>query len=393
MKKGLNENMNYRINPRNNDKISLLAFGCMRFPKDFAVCEQMVIRAVDKGVNYFDTAYIYSGSEVTLGRILEKNSLRGKIFIADKLPTFLVKKSSDFDKYLKIQLERLRTDYIDYYLMHMLTSPKSWERLVALGIKDWLEGKKKAGVIKNIGFSYHGGAEDYKALIDLYDWEFTMIQYNYYDVNSQAGKSGLLYAAEKNIPVMVMEPLRGGRLVSRLPSAAAELFSGLKPGNTPAEWAFRWVYSHKEVLTVLSGMSNLEVLDNNIKTASSGEPYELTEEQESAFVKVREHISENTKIPCTGCNYCMPCRSKVDIALCFSNYNDIPIQGKMNSVVNYHSRGGSRRASLCTGCGDCEPRCPQSIEIRKNLKIVKKKMEGGIYRPFGALIRKFMKTN
>jgi hypothetical protein len=385
--------MNYRINPRNGDKISLLAFGCMRFPKDFALCEQMVVKAIKEGVNYFDTAYIYPGSEAALGRILEKNNLHGKVLLADKLPTFLVKKSTDFDKYLRIQLERLHAKHIDYYKMHMLTSPQSWERLVSLGIKEWIEEKKKKGIIKNIGFSFHGGAEDFKTLIDAYDWEYTMIQYNYLDVNSQAGKSGLLYAAEKNIPVMVMEPLRGGRLVSRLPQGAVDLLSSLEPKHTPAEWAFRWIFSHDEVLTVLSGMNSMEVLENNIKTASSEDLYKLTEEQEAAFAEVRRLISEMTKIPCTGCNYCMPCKSKVDIALCFSNYNDISIQGKRNAVVNYHSRGGSRRASLCTSCGDCEPRCPQGIEIRKELKAVRKMMEGGFYRPFGALIRKFMKSD
>jgi hypothetical protein len=384
--------MNYRINPKNNDKISLLAFGCMRFPKDFAVCEKMIVNAIEEGINYFDTAYIYPKSEEALGRILEKNNLRSKIFIATKLPTFLVKKTSDFDKYLKIQLERLRTSYIDYYLMHMLTSPKGWQRLVELGVIEWLEEKKKAGVIKNIGFSYHGGAEDFRALIDMHDWEFTMIQYNYFDVNNQAGKSGLLYAAEKNIPVMIMEPLRGGRLVNKLPKSVAELFSGLKPEHTLAEWAFRWIYSHNEVLTVLSGMNSPEVLENNIKTASDEGSYELSEEQQAAFVKAKELIAVNTKISCTGCNYCMPCKNKVDIALCFSNYNDISILGKMNAVVNYNSRGGGRRASLCTGCGDCEPRCPQSIEIRKELKTVRRKMEGGILRPFGALVRRFMKS-
>ncbi|MCL2637275.1 MAG: aldo/keto reductase [Oscillospiraceae bacterium] len=384
--------MNYRTNPRNGDKISLLAFGCMRFPKDFTACEQLVVKAVKGGVNYFDTAYIYSGSEAMLGRILEKNNLHGKVFLADKMPTFLVKKYSDFDKYLRIQLERLHTSHIHYYKMHMLTSLKSWERLVDLGVKEWIAEKKKSGIIKNIGFSFHGNAEEFKALIDAYDWEYTMIQYNYYDVNSQAGKSGLLYAAEKNIPVMIMEPLRGGRLVTKLPAEAAKLLSGLEPKHTPAEWAFRWIYSHNEVLTVLSGMNNMEVLESNLKSASV-DNYELTEEQEAAFVKARELIAQTTKIPCTGCNYCMPCKNDVDIAHCFSYYNDIELDGKLMSRVSYATRVWNNRASLCTACGDCEPRCPQGIEIRKQLKTVKRKMEGGISGPFCALIRMFMKSN
>jgi hypothetical protein len=352
----------------------------------------MVVKAVEEGINYFDTAYIYPGSEVTLGRILEKNNLRSKILIADKLPTFYVKKPSDFDKFFNIQLERLQTNYIDYYLFHMLTSPKSWERLVALGANEWVAEKKKQGKIKNIGFSYHGGAEDFKALIDMHDWEFTMIQYNYYDVYNQAGISGLLYAHAKNIPVMVMEPLRGGRLVTKLPPAAVEFLSELTPKHTPAEWAFRWLYSHEEILTVLSGMNNMEVLENNLMTASA-DVSEFTEEHGIAFVKARELIVETIKVPCTGCNYCMPCKNKVDIPLCFSHYNDVVSHGRFKAAINYHSRGGSRRASLCTDCGDCEPRCPQGIEIRKEMKAVRKNMEGGIYRLIGAIIRKFMKAN
>ncbi|MCL2019732.1 MAG: aldo/keto reductase [Oscillospiraceae bacterium] len=384
--------MDYRINPVNGDKISLLSFGCMRFPKDFAACERLVVTAAEKGVNYFDTSYIYPGSEVTLGRILDKNNLREKVNVATKLPTFLVSKSSDFDKYLNIQLERLRTGYIDYYLMHMLTGPKSWERLVALGVKEWLAEKKKSGVIKNIGFSYHGGAADFKDLIDLYDWEFILMMFNYYDEHNQAGKSGLLYAAEKNIPVMVMEPLRGGRLFRKLPKAASDLFAKLKPEQSAADWAFRWVYSHNEVLTVLSGMESLEVLEQNIKTASGGGSYELTAEQSEVFAKAKELILQKTKIPCTGCNYCMPCKAGVDIPLCFAHYNDIPLSGKNKAVIDYMSRGGAHRASLCANCGTCEPRCPQGIKIRDMLKEVKKKMEGGIYKPFGAIIRRVMKS-
>jgi hypothetical protein len=276
-------------------------------------------------------------------------------------------------------------------MMHMLTGPKSWERLAELGVREWIAEKKDKGILKNVGFSYHGGAEDFKTLIDAYDWEFTMIQYNYYDVNNQAGRSGLLYAAEKGIPVMIMEPLRGGRLVNKLPEEAATLFSGLTPQHSPADWAFRWIYSHNEVLTVLSGMDSMEVLESNLKSASA-DSYELTAEQDAAFVKAREIIAAKTGISCTGCNYCMPCNAGVDIPLCFAFYNDIALHGRNIAFISYTTRAGTRRASLCTGCGVCEPRCPQGIEIRKQLKEVKKKMQGGVYRPLGALIRKFMKT-
>ncbi|MCL1824328.1 MAG: aldo/keto reductase, partial [Oscillospiraceae bacterium] len=372
-------------------KVSLLAFGCMRFPKDNALTEKMIMTAFQKGVNYFDTAYIYPGSELTLGRIVEKNNLRDKIFIATKMPVFMVKKPSDFDKYFNIQLERLRTDRIDYYLMHMLSGPDSWKRIQELGVEEWIAEKKQSGKIKNIGFSYHGGADGYKALIDAYNWEFSMIMYNYYDVNNQAGRSGLLYAAEKGVPIMVMEPLRGGKLMSKLPENAVRHFNYKLPEHTPAEWAFRWVFSHNEVLTVLSGMNSIDVVENNISTASDTESYELTEQQTAVFEKVRGMITSKIKIPCTSCGYCMPCRNNVDIPLCFACYNDIALEGRNKAFIDYTYRVGAHRASLCTGCGECESRCSQRIEIRKTLKDVKRKMEGGVYKPVSAVIRKFMR--
>ena len=384
--------MNYRINPQNGEKISLLAFGCMRFPKDIGETEKMLITAIENGVNYFDTAYIYPGSEATLGKILEKNNLREKINIATKLPVFLVKKSADFDKYFYTQLERLRTKRIDYYLMHMLTGPKSWKRLVDLGIIEWAEKKKQSGEISNFGFSYHGGADGFKELIDAYGWDFTMIMYNYLDENNQAGKSGLLYAADKNIPVMIMEPLRGGKLASGLPESVNKLFGEQTPARAPAEWALRWVFSHEQVLTVLSGMSSLEIVKKNIEAASDSGSYALTEEQTRMFGKARALITEKIKVPCTGCGYCMPCPCGVDIPLCFSAYNDAELIGRNKAFINYVTRAGAYRASLCKNCGKCGELCPQNIEIAKKLNEVKKKMEGGIYKPIGSLIRRFMKT-
>ncbi|MCL2077715.1 MAG: aldo/keto reductase [Oscillospiraceae bacterium] len=384
--------MNYRLNFKNGEKVSLLGFGCMRFPKDFADAEKMVVTAVENGVNYFDTAYIYPGSEVTLGKITEKNDLRSRINIATKLPTFFVKKSSDFDKYFKGSLERLRTDYIDYYLMHMLSGPESWYRLVGLGIKEWIEEKKKSGKIKNLGFSYHGGADGFKALLDAYDWDFTMIQYNYFDENNQAGKSGLLYAEKKGIPVIVMEPLRGGKLAVGLPEGALKLFAERGAEYSPAEWALRWVFSHYEVLTVLSGMSSLEVLEENIITASDEETYEISLLQSDMFDDARELIMGKTRVSCTSCGYCMPCNFGVDIPLCFSLYNDIEIEGGFKAFINYVQCAGAYRASLCTNCRKCIPLCPQGIRISDELKQVKKTFEGGIYKPLGAIIRKLMKT-
>ncbi|MCL2108168.1 MAG: aldo/keto reductase [Oscillospiraceae bacterium] len=384
--------MNYRINPKNGDRLSLLAFGCMRLPKDFAVTEKIIKTAIDEGVNYFDTAYFYPGSENALGRVLENNYLRDKVFIATKCPTFFIKKTSDFDKYFKIQLERLRTNRIDYYLMHMLNGPENWQKLVDLGALEWIESKKKSGEIKNLGFSFHGGAENFRKLIDANDWDFTLIMYNYYDVNNQAGRDGLYYAAEKGVPVMVMEPLRGGKLAD-LPIKAKNMFAAELPAHTPVEWAFRWIYSHNEVLTVLSGMNSMEMVKNNIKTASDADSYKLTNRENELIASARELIMAKTKIPCTGCNYCMPCKHKVDIALCFACYNDIAIEGKTKAFFDYTYRTRGHRASFCVGCGECEARCSQGIEIRKNLKEVKKKLEGGLLKPVGGLIRAYLGEN
>ena len=205
--------MQYRTNPKNNDQLSALGFGCMRFNRDKKEVEKQLLHAISQGVNYFDTAYIYGDSEAVLGRILAENNLRSQVKIATKLPGYLARKAEDFDKYFKTELERLQTDYIDYYLIHMLVDLKSWQRLTGMGLLEWIAERKKQGQIRNIGFSFHGLAAEFIGILDAYDWDFCMIQYNYLDENVQAGRSGLEYAGSKRIPVMVMEPLRGGALV------------------------------------------------------------------------------------------------------------------------------------------------------------------------------------
>ena len=233
--------MNYRKDKYGNN-LSVLGYGCMRFPTkmgkiDMPLTEQQLMLAIENGVNYFDTAYIYPGSEAALGEIFEKNNVRDKINIATKLPHYLIKSTDVLDKLFNEQLRRLRTDRIDYYFMHMLTDIGAWERMKSLGITQWIADKKAKGSIKQIGFSYHGNTEMFIKLIDAYDWDFCMIQYNYMDEHSQAGKKGLKYAASKGIPVMIMEPLRGGKLVSRLPDEAKHIFSSYNIKRTPAQWA------------------------------------------------------------------------------------------------------------------------------------------------------------
>lgn len=386
--------MNYRVNPKNNDKLSILGFGCMRFVKDEKEVEKQIIYAIENGVNYFDTAYIYPNSEAVLGGVLAKG-YRDKVKIATKMPPYLIRKYEDLDKIFYMQLERLQTDHIDYYFIHMLTDVKIWSRLVNLGILKWIEEKKEKGQIINVGFSYHGGKEEFIKLVDVYDWEFCMIQYNYLDENNQAGKSGLEYASAKGLPVMVMEPLRGGKLVTNLPKEVYNVWEAAQVKRTPAEWAFRWIWNHPEVTVVLSGMNSQEMIEENIKVASQVQANSFTNDELDMFRKVRQILNEKIKVPCTGCSYCMPCPKGVDIPTCFSCYNDREIEGKLASRMKYimqtSLKSEAHNASLCVECGQCEKHCPQNIAIMKELKNVTKTMEGFFYKPARILIKKFMK--
>lgn len=386
--------MNYRENQKNKDKLSILGFGCMRFPNSKEEAERQIIHAIEKGVNYFDTAYIYPNSEATLGSVLAKG-YRDRVKIATKMPPYLIKRYEDFDKIFNIELERLQTDHIDYYLMHMLTDAGIWNRLVNLGIHKWIEEKKQKGQIINLGFSYHGGRDEFRKIIDAYDWDFCMIQYNYLDENNQAGKSGLEYAAAKGLPVMVMEPLRGGKLVTKLPKEVYDIFNKAKVKRSPAEWALRWVWNHPEVKVVLSGMNSVEMIDENIRVASQAEANSFTEEEFKLFEDVRNILSKKIKIPCTGCGYCLPCPQGVDIPTCFSCYNDREIEGKFKSNVNYlmqtSLKAKPHNASLCSKCGKCETHCPQNIKIRDELTKVSKAMEGFFYKPARLIAKRFLK--
>ena len=386
--------MNYRVNPKNNDKLSILGFGCMRFTKDEKELEKQIIYAIENGVNYFDTAYIYPNSEVALGRVLAKG-YRDRVKIATKMPPYLIKKYEDFDKIFNAELGRLQTTYIDYYLIHMITDVNIWSRLVSLGVLDWIKEKKEKGQIINIGFSYHGGKDEFIKIVDVFDWEFCMIQYNYLDENKQAGKSGLQYAASKGIPVMIMEPLRGGKLVTNLPKEVYKVWENAHIKRSPAEWSFRWIWNHPEVSVVLSGMNSQEMVEENIRVASQAEANTFTEDDFKLFSEVRTILDEKIKVPCTGCNYCMPCPHGVDIPTCFSCYNDREIEGKMSAFSKYIMQTSiiskPHNASLCTQCGLCEKHCPQNIAIRHELSNVSKAMEKFYYKPLKFIIKKFMR--
>lgn len=380
--------MNYRPD-KYGKPVSILGYGCLRFSQtrgkiDLGKTEREIMTAFRGGVNYYDTAYIYPGSEAALGEILERNGIREQVSIATKLPHYLVRGAEGPEKIFTEQLKRLRTDYIDYYLIHMLTDVDAWERLKGLGILEWLEEKKRSGAIRQVGFSYHGNSDMFCKLVDAYDWDFCQIQYNYMDEHSQAGRRGLHYAHEKGLPVFIMEPLRGGKLVSLLPQEAKGIFADYPVQHTPAQWALRWLWNQSEVTCVLSGMNSVEMVEDNVRTASTAQVGELGQAEEEMLQRVVAAINANMKVGCTGCGYCMPCPKGVDIPGTFAAYNRRYSEGKFPALKEYFMCTAMRRqstaASNCVGCGRCETHCPQGVPIREQLKNAKKELEVPVYK-------------
>ena len=367
--------MKYRPD-RYGNPISQLGYGCMRFTRkgsgfDYEKAEKEVLLAIEKGVNYFDTAYIYPGNEECLGWILEKNHCRNKVNIATKLPQYLLRSATAIDKTFREELSRLRTDHIDYYLMHMFTDYAEWVRLQNLGIEQWIARQKEEGRIRYIGFSYHGDTEMFLKILDAYDWDFCQIQYNYLDEHTQAGRTGLQAAAKKGIPVIIMEPLRGGKLVN-LPEQAKQVLASHGKGYTPAELGLRWLWNQPEVTCVLSGMNSEEMVSENIRIASDAEPGHLTEEDMEIVAQIRQIIRQREKVGCTGCRYCMPCPKGVDIPGNFHYYNLMYMEKKSSARKEFARNMGLRKepgfATQCVGCGLCEKHCPQHLPIRQKLK-------------------------
>ena len=310
---------------RYGNELSQLGYGCMRFTRkgtgvDYEKAEREIMLAMENGVNYFDTAYLYPGSEETLGRILDENHCREKVKVATKLPQYMMRSAKAIDKTFAEELSRLRTDYIDYYLMHMFTDYSEWEKLQSFGIEQWIADRKAEGSIRNIGFSYHGDTEMFLRILNAYDWDFCQIQYNYLDENSQAGKRGLEAAEQKGIPVIIMEPLRGGKLVN-LPEKAKQALADSGTGYSPAELGLRWLWDQPGVTVVLSGMNSEEMVRENIRVASDMKPCTLTDDEHKLIGRVRDIIREKEKVGCTGCRYCMPCPRGVDIPGNFHYYN------------------------------------------------------------------------
>lgn len=391
--------MQYRT-MKDGTEVSILGYGCMRFTSsagriNLEKAEKEVMLAIENGVNYFDTAYIYGGSEEALGSILERNHCREKVQIATKLPYYLLKNASSVEKLFQEQLKRLRTDHIDFYLMHMLFDVEVWNRLKSIGIEEWIAEKKKAGVIRNIGFSFHGDTDTFKALIDAYDWDFCQIQYNYLDEHTQAGRAGLLYAAEKNIPVIIMEPLRGGKLVDGLPDDAKKAIATYPLKRTPAQWAFHWLWDQPQVTCVLSGMNSTQMVAENIASADEAGIGAFTKADHHLIDILRQKINQNLKVGCTGCGYCMPCPHGVDIPTAFRCYNQTATQKKFGAILEYAQvtslKKDSSAMTQCTKCGACEQHCPQHIEIRKELQNAKKALQPFYIRALLRIVGKLVK--
>ncbi len=390
--------MKYRKNKQGGD-ISILGYGCMRFSRsgpgiDMAKAEREIMKAYESGVNYYDTAYIYPGSEACIGEIFEKNNIRDKIQIATKLPQYLIASKGAIEKYFKEQCQRLRTNYIDYYLMHMLSDIEAWEKLKKLGIEEWIAEKKASGEIKHIGFSFHGNTDMFIKVLNAYDWDFCQIQYNYLDEVSQAGRKGLEAAADKGIPVIIMEPLRGGKLVDMLPEKAKKLIANDPKKRTAAELAFRWLWDQPQVTCVLSGMNSEAMVEENCRIASEVEAGEFTDEDFKLIEQIKDSINENLKVGCTGCGYCMPCPQGVDIPSTFRCYNAMYMDNKGTGRQEFLRIVGMRKKpalpSQCIACGKCESHCPQHIKIIEELRKADKDLRPFPYNIFLTVARKFL---
>lgn len=383
--------MLYRKFGKTNEEVSVLGFGCMRLPVidgNYARIDEeraikMIRHAIDNGVNYIDTAYPYHGSGFDRGGESEpfvakalKDGYRERVKIATKLPTWLVQTRADMDRLLNEQLKRLETNVIDFYMLHALNK-SIWQKLKKLGVDEFLDQAKKEGKIKHAGFSFHDNIDTFKEIVDSYDWSFCLMQYNYLDENTQAGRKGLEYAASKGLGIAIMEPLRGGSLINKLPKEILDAWNEASIKRSPAEWALRWVMNHPEVSVVLSGMTTMEHVEENINTAKEGAASSLTEEEMELVDFAKKTLKSKMKINCTGCRYCMPCPIGVDIPESFSFYNNAYLMDTLQfTKVQYNmSLVKEARASNCIQCGKCEEHCPQNIAIREELKNVKAALE------------------
>ena len=379
--------MQYRKIPKTGDEISSLGFGAMRLPLkngkiDRIKASKLIYHAIDNGVNFIDTAYLYGDSESFLGEIL-KGEYKEKVKICTKLPTINIRKYEDMEKILDEQLRRLQRDCIDYYLIHAVDL-KAMNRLLKKDLLKFLNKAKNDGKINHIGFSYHGPKEEFPILVDGYDWDVVMVQYNYFDENVQASMEGIEYAASKGLGIFVMEPLKGGILAGKMPKEAEEIFKKANPDKSNAYWAMEWILNNRNITCVLSGMGDFNQLDENLEVADKTTPLSMTFEEMETVELVKRVMRNSLKINCSTCGYCMPCPQGVNIPECMKIYNEKYLfghKGLINqSFVDYYQyvggiMGSSGNAGKCNGCGKCLRKCPQKLDIIEELKKVKKEFE------------------
>jgi predicted aldo/keto reductase-like oxidoreductase len=370
--------MQYREIGNTGEKVSVLGFGCMRFQTigegNENIDEELAIKqlrhAIDNGVNYVDTAYPYHGgnSELLVAKAL-KDGYREKVYLADKLPSWLIKSRDDMDKYLNEQLEKLETDHIDFFLLHALRK-EFWDTYLENDVFDFIKKAKESGKIKHIGFSFHDELPVFKEIVDAYDWDFCQIQYNFMDEDYQAGLEGLNYAADKGIGVIIMEPLRGGSLTNNIPEDIQKIWDSADIKRSPAEWALRFVWNNPKVSLLLSGMNQFDHINENIKVAEDALPNSLTEKELGIIEEVRKVYDSRIKVDCTNCKYCLPCPEGVMIPNVFALYNNASIyntwETQKKGYANLEKQG--KAADKCIECGLCEQACPQNIPIREKLK-------------------------
>jgi predicted aldo/keto reductase-like oxidoreductase len=370
--------MKYRKFGRLDWDVSVLGFGAMRLPvieNDPARINEpealnMMHHAIDNGVNYIDTAFTYHSeqSERFVGRVLQ-NGYREKVKLATKLPSWLLESPDDFDRFLDGQLAKLNTDHIDFYLLHALNATY-WPRLRDWDVLNWAEGAIGDGRIQHLGFSFHDEFDVFKDIVDAYDrWAFCQIQYNFMDIDYQAGIKGLRYASDKGLAVVIMEPLRGGQLTTKVPPSVTELWQSAAVQRTPADWALQWIWSHPEVSVLLSGMSTMQQVVENLDSAGRSGAGLLSGEDLNLINKIREEYRRLVPVPCTNCKYCLPCPNSVEIASIFEYYNDAMIyQNLRGPRFQYNNLAKEQLADNCVECFECEEKCPQGIPIVEFLK-------------------------
>lgn len=363
--------MQYRTFNRTNEPVSLLGFGTMRLPRlkngniDETEAIKMIRTAIDNGVNYVDTAYMYHDgqSEVVTGKAL-KDGYRKKVLLADKMPAWFAKEEADIEKIFNEQLHRLEDQVIDMYLVHNIDKD-IWKKVKEYNVLACLEKKREEGKIKHIGFSFHDDFDFFKEIVDAYPWEFCQIQLNYMDKDFQAGIKGLDYAASKGLQLIIMEPLKGGKLTDILPESVEKYWAEAGIKRAPAEWALRWVADFPEVLTILSGMSTMDQLEENIEILSDALPHSLTEKDHQIINKVSTEYNKLIKYSCTGCRYCMPCPKKIEIPTVINFYNEWFLYNGNDKIKADFKTWipPKRRPSACISCNACQSHCPQSLPV------------------------------